>query len=61
MGLQKYAAYDEEGNIIGFYDEIDSPVPQGVNAIPISHDEWQTALMLPGHTVEDGALVAPAE
>ena len=45
---QKYAAYDTTGKIIGYYDSIDSPVPTGVNAIPISDQQWQTCLSSPG-------------
>jgi predicted NAD/FAD-dependent oxidoreductase len=56
---QKHAAYDSTGAIIGFYDEVDSPLPSGVNAIPINDEQWRACLGTPGHTVQDGALVAP--
>lgn len=57
---QKFAAYASNGAIVGFYDDIDSPVPSGVTAIPITADEWLAAIMTPGYTVANGALVAPA-
>ncbi|WP_186248509.1 MULTISPECIES: hypothetical protein [unclassified Burkholderia] len=58
---QKYAAYEADpGPIIGFYDSIVSPVPNGVSAIAITDDEWQQAVETHGYTVSNGALVAPA-
>ncbi|MGM3277897.1 DUF4376 domain-containing protein [Ralstonia sp. 24A2] len=57
---QKFAAYDLRGHITAYYDNVDSPVPEGLtNVIEITHDEWQTCLRQPGHTVVSGALVAP--
>jgi hypothetical protein len=56
---QKYAAYNAQGAITGFYDGAISPVPDGVNAIEITDAQWQTCLSNPGYTVADGALVAP--
>lgn len=57
---QKYAAYDAQGAITGFYDSIDSPVPSGVETIEITDEQWQTCLSQPGWTVTDDALTAPA-
>lgn len=56
---QKHAAYDTNGNITGFYDEVDSPLPKGVTAIAISDEEWQACLLTQAHTVQNGKLVAP--
>jgi len=42
---QKYAAYDSgNGNLLGFYDSVDSPVPEGKSAIEITDEQWQTCL-----------------
>ncbi len=57
---QKYAAYNTSGAIVGFYDDVDSPVPKGVSAIEITDTEWQTCLSTPGYTVVNGALFPPA-
>jgi len=57
---QKYAAYNAQGAIIGFYDDVDSPLPQGVTAIDITDAQWQTCLSTPGCSVSGGALVAPS-
>jgi hypothetical protein len=56
---QKLAAHDATGAIIAFYDDIDSPPPDGVAVVEITDDEWQACLTTPGHTIKDGALVAP--
>jgi hypothetical protein len=56
---QKYAAYNAQGAITGFYDSVDSPVPPGVNAIAITNAQWLAAIG-GGYTVVSGALVAPA-
>lgn len=45
---QKYAAFNATGKIIGYYDSVDSPVPAGTNAIPISDQQWQLSLKTPG-------------
>lgn len=45
---QKYAAFDATGKIIAYYDSVDSPLPSGVNAIPISDKQWQLSLASPG-------------
>ncbi|MGF6664837.1 hypothetical protein QF000_006505 [Paraburkholderia atlantica] len=57
---QKFAAYNAQGAITGFYDDIDSPVPQGTTAIEITDLQWQTCLGNPGYTVVNGKLAAPA-
>ncbi|MFS2106645.1 hypothetical protein [Ralstonia sp. Ralssp135] len=57
---RKFAAYDPQGRIIGYYDNIDSPVPDGMtNVIEITQDEWLACINQPGYTVVNGALVAP--
>lgn len=57
---KKYAVYNSDGQITGFYDSADSPVPPGVPAIAITTAEWQQCLANPGYTVQAGALIAPA-
>jgi hypothetical protein len=57
---QKFAAYNAQGAITGFYDSVDSPLPTGVTALEITDAQWQTCLATPGYSVADGALVAPA-
>lgn len=59
---QKYAAYNSSGILSGFYDSVDSPVPSGVAAIPITDAEWQDALGCPYRpiTVANGSLVIPS-
>lgn len=54
---QKYAGYNSEGNITGFYDSVISPVPSGVNAITISNADWQTCVASQLCTVKNGQLV----
>ena len=56
---QKFAAYDANGNITGFYDDEHSPVPAGVNAIALSDTDWQAALSGGGYSVIKGKLVSP--
>lgn len=57
---QKYAAYNTTGDIVAFYDSIDSPVPVGVNTIEITDAQWQICISSqPPYTVASGALVAP--
>lgn len=57
---QKFAAYNAQGAIIGFYDSFDSPLPSGVEAVEITDDEWQTCIASqPPYMVASGALVAP--
>ena len=56
---QKYAAYDQSGKITGFYDSVDSPVPQGKTVLAITDEQWMNCLKSPGHTVVDNQLVSP--
>jgi hypothetical protein len=56
---QKCAAYGSAGAIVAFYDSEDSPVPEGVAAIEITNEQWQTCISNPGWTVVNDALVAP--
>ncbi|MFM0059206.1 hypothetical protein PQR64_26600 [Paraburkholderia phytofirmans] len=57
---QKFAAYNAQGAITGFYDSEDSPVPAGVaDVIEITDEQWQTCVSNQGWTVITGALVAP--
>ncbi|WP_216108096.1 phage tail assembly chaperone [Burkholderia plantarii] len=41
---QKYAAYNVDDSIVGFYDSNDSPVPDGANVIPVSDETWLALL-----------------
>lgn len=56
---QKFAAYNEEGSIYAFYDDVDSPIPDGVERIiEVSFDEWQECLKnLSSYRIENGVLV----
>jgi len=56
---QKYAAYNDQGTIIGYYDSIDSPPPPDATVIAITDQQWLTCLQQPGWTVVDGQLVPP--
>lgn len=56
---QKFAAYNANGAITGFYDAIDSPPPVGITSIEITDQEWIECLSMPGYTVEGGVLVPP--
>ncbi|KWK48075.1 hypothetical protein WT81_04840 [Burkholderia stagnalis] len=54
---QKFAAFDAQGNITAFYDSIDSPVPEGIQAIEITNAEWQMCISQQGQWhVSSGAL-----
>ena len=59
---QKYASYNSNFVVDGFYDSVDSPVPVGVTAIPITDAEWQSALSSPYQpvTVVNGVLNIPS-
>ncbi|KWF81318.1 DUF4376 domain-containing protein [Burkholderia cepacia] len=57
---QKFAAYDSAGAVVAFYDSIDSPVPDGIEAVEITEAQWQAAASTPGYTVVSGVLTAPA-
>jgi hypothetical protein len=63
MDYQKYAAYDAEGKLLGFYSDEISPVPVGVNAIKITTEEWQAAIQDGGQhiAIKDGKLVFPSD
>ncbi|RQS11266.1 phage tail protein [Burkholderia sp. Bp9002] len=37
---QKQAAYDIAGDIVAFYDTVDSPAPHGVPVVDISNEQW---------------------
>lgn len=37
----KLAAYDASRTVIGFYDEFDSPPPEGVKCIEITNEQWE--------------------
>lgn len=56
---QKFAAYNEEGSIYAFYDDVDSPVPDDVERIiEVGFDEWQECLInIPAYRVENGRIV----
>jgi hypothetical protein len=41
---KKFAAYDEGLSRIVFYDSIDSPVPDSVQAVEITIEQWQTLI-----------------
>ncbi|KVL86795.1 phage tail assembly chaperone [Burkholderia stagnalis] len=41
---QKQAAFDTKGNLVAFYDTVDSPAPLGVNIVDITDDEWRTLI-----------------
>lgn len=56
---QKYAAFDAEGQITGFYDSIDSPPPENIETIEITDDEWLMLLTGSGYTIVDGVIVDP--
>jgi hypothetical protein len=57
---QKFAAFDAQFNITGFYDDVDSPVPAGVNTIEITDAQWHLCLSNPGYTIQNSALVPPS-
>lgn len=56
---QKFAAFGVNGTITGFYDSVDSPVPEGTSVIEITDAQWQECISSSGWTVVNGALVAP--
>jgi hypothetical protein len=59
---QKFAAYNAQGAVVGFYDSIDSPVPDGINSVSITQAQWLACVstMAIGYTVANGELVPPA-
>jgi hypothetical protein len=56
---QKLASYDANGDIIAYYDTVDSPAPASATTIEITDAQWMTCLSTPGYTVVSGELVAP--
>jgi len=57
---QKYAAFDEQENVVGHYDDVDSPVPPAVkNVIKITDEEWSKCISTRGYKVSNEKLVAP--
>lgn len=58
---QKYASYDSQGIVNGFYDSVDSPPPSSVTVIEITDAEWQSAISSPYQpiTVVNGVLTIP--
>lgn len=57
---QKIAAFDTQGNINAYYDDIDSPIPNGVtNVIEITDTQYIACISTPGYTVQNGSLVVP--
>lgn len=57
---QKFAAFNTQGNIVAYYDDVDSPIPAGVTSvIEITDEQWQACISTPGYTVQSGTLVAP--
>lgn len=58
---QKYASYNSQGIVNGFYDSIDSPPPSTATVIPITDAEWQSALSSPYQpvTMVNGVLTIP--
>ena len=59
---QKYASYNSQGIVNGFYDSIDSPPPATATVIPITDAEWQAAISSKYQpvTVVNGALTIPS-
>lgn len=55
----KFAAYNTQGQIVAYYDNIDSPAPSGVQVLNITEAQWQECIAQPGWTVQNGVLVAP--
>ncbi|KVC58902.1 phage tail protein [Burkholderia stagnalis] len=46
---KKQAAFEASGNIIAFYDTVDSPAPAGANVVDITDDEWRALIDGPAH------------
>ena len=59
---QKYASYNSQGIVNGFYDSVDSPPPSTATVIPISDTEWQSAISSPYRPIKvvGGVLVIPS-
>jgi len=58
---KKFAAFDASGNITAFYDDEDSPVPDGVQSLELSHDQWMTCITAQACTVVGGELILPTQ
>lgn len=57
---QKFAAFDAQGNITTYYDDLASPVPPGItDVIEITYEQYRACISTPGYTVQNSALVAP--
>ena len=57
---QKFAAYDDAGKIVAFFDaEINPPEQIPAQSIAIADDAWFEAVQSQAHTVQNGKLVAP--
>jgi len=53
-----YAAYDEKGNIYGFYHDVDSPPPKEAQVIKLTDKQWRECVGdVAGHRVKSGKLV----
>jgi hypothetical protein len=57
---QKQAAYDANGNIVAFYDTVDSPAPQGAAVIDITEAEWQFCISNQGSKIVSNGALADA-
>ncbi|WP_175992299.1 hypothetical protein [Burkholderia vietnamiensis] len=56
---QKLVSFDAAGNIVAYYDTIDSPAPEGATVIEVSDEQWKTCISTPGYVVRDNELVPP--
>ncbi|HDR8939602.1 phage tail assembly chaperone [Burkholderia vietnamiensis] len=55
---QKFASFDAEGKITGFYDSVDSPVPSGVqNVVEVTEAQWRELMSAQSR----GARIAVSE
>lgn len=57
---QKYGTLNAQGILI-FYDSADSPVPEGVEAIELTDEQWKMCLATPGCTISSGQVVPPSQ
>lgn len=51
---QKYAGYDQDHYVTGFYDSADSPPPSMENVIALTDAQWQAAIGLGGRLQVSG-------
>ncbi|MEX3690832.1 DUF4376 domain-containing protein [Paraburkholderia sp. BR14263] len=57
---QKFAAKDAQGNL-GFYDSVDSPLPEdATDAVAITDEEWEAAKVTPGYAIMNGVFTPPS-